>query len=147
MSVVVKDMGLNRIAQELQILGTGLANIGFQSPTNDDVIARATFNEFGTSNAPARPALRSAVDANMVEIAAGTGLQVIRLLDGETDAEGALQGMGNGMKALIERRIDQSPSWAVPNAPLTIALKGGDHPLIDTGEMRESVTVIVSTST
>ena len=30
-----------------------------------------------------------------------------------------------------------------PNAPLTIELKGSSHPLIDTGQMRQSITYVV----
>ena len=41
----------------------------------------------------------------------------------------------------IQQTIMESPHWAVPNAPLTVALKGHDHPLIDSGIMGRQIDI------
>lgn len=48
--------------------------------------------------------------------------------------------VGLKLKALITKQIQTSRTWAIPNAPATVARKTrsgkqGDHPLIDTGIM------------
>lgn len=45
------------------------------------------------------------------------------------------------VKGLILKAIDEG--YPPPNAPSTIARKGFDHPLIETGEMRDSLEVDV----
>jgi hypothetical protein len=41
--------------------------------------------------------------------------------------------------ALIKKKITRAKEWAVGNAPRTIEEKGSDSPLIDSGQMRNSI--------
>lgn len=39
----------------------------------------------------------------------------------------------------IKKRIQSSPSWAIPNSKFTIMRKGSSHPLVDNGYLLKSV--------
>lgn len=57
----------------------------------------------------------------------------------------AYKDLGFSGEAVVQRAFEQSgPGWA-PNSPMTIAMKGSDRPLIDTGELRRSVSSEVKT--
>lgn len=48
--------------------------------------------------------------------------------------------LGIFAESIVQKAFEQSgPGWK-PNAPMTIALKGSDRPLIDTAQLRKSVT-------
>ena len=62
------------------------------------------------------------------------------------DFQGSLEDMERlGLKAQNVCRkwfVNPENGWA-PNSPATIARKGSDRPLIDTGELRKSITYVV----
>lgn len=67
----------------------------------------------------------------------------------EGDREGAkrhleLAGM-EGQNSARDWFEDPRNGWA-PNSPVTIALKGSERPLVDTGELRKSITYVVKES-
>ena len=57
------------------------------------------------------------------------------------DASAAAKDIGAKSVGMIQQEIVDG-NWT-PNAPSTIAKKGSDHPLIDTGLMRQSVHYVV----
>lgn len=60
---------------------------------------------------------------------------------GESLKSAASRLVRNGKSGEVERdAIDDSRSWAEPLAPSTIARKGHDHPLVETGHMRNAVS-------
>ena len=95
---------------------------------------------------PARPVLEPAVrgDGNRQPIAAELAASVKASLVG--DKELAVKKMKRaalqGQNAARSWFTDSRNSWA-PNAPGTIARKGSDRPLIDTGAMRAAIVGIV----
>lgn len=105
-----------------------------------DMAQIAMFNELGTSTAPARPFLRMSVDENESQISAMGRAQVKKLAQGAT-AEACLKEVGAYGVKLVQEKIGNG-SFA-PNAPSTIKKKGSDHPLIDTGHMRQSVKYVI----
>lgn len=97
-----------------------------------DVAEVAIRNEFGDDNVPARPFMSQTVLNHDAEITKLVGKAV--QLDSAT---AILSLIGDGVAQLMRDEID-SGDFA-PNSPVTIARKGSDKPLIDTGTMRESV--------
>ena len=100
----------------------------------------AFWNEFGTSNAPARPFFRYTIamkspkwGSDLAKIAKETGY----------DGEKTLALMGERIKWQIVHSINiwQEP----PNAPYTIRKKGFNKPLIETSLMLRSVDYQVLT--
>lgn len=93
---------------------------------------------FGTDDIPSRPWLDVGVEQSNQEY-----LQLI--IDGVEDGLGSdqiLEQMGLVAQASVQQyMVDlQTP----PNAPSTIAAKKSSNPLIDTGELRQSVTYKVT---
>jgi len=120
------------------------------------VVEVAVYNEFGApkANIPERPFMRSTYDTKRSEWQDLTD----RLQDGiykGLTIDKALDVLGLKMQADVIARIRSSPSWAVPNAESTYLRKlnksdvsllahdvGDVKPLIDTGQMVESVTSV-----
>lgn len=105
-----------------------------------DIANIAMWNEVGTSRAPSRPFLRMSVDDNTDKISKMCQAQVKRLAQGAT-AQEILQTLGAFQKGLIQAKIGDGEFK--PNAASTIRKKKSDHPLIDTGRMRQSVSFVI----
>ena len=80
------------------------------------------------------------VDENEDKINAMCAQQVKSLCNGGS-AESVLKEVGAFGVSLVQEKIGNG-SFA-PNAPATIKAKGSDHPLIDSGRMRQSVHYVV----
>lgn len=98
----------------------------------------AFWNEFGTSRAPARPFFRNMIAAKSPE----WGKDLAKAIKAQDyDPARALALMGERIKDQLQKSI---VDFATPaNAPSTIARKGFDKPLIDTGVMQRAVDYVV----
>jgi len=105
-----------------------------------DMADIAMFNELGTSTSPPRPFLRMTVDENKDKINAFVEAETAKIADGGS-ADTALKKMGAFGVRLVQDKIGSGTFE--PNAPSTKKAKGSDHPLIDTGQMRQSVHYVV----
>lgn len=105
-----------------------------------DMALIAAYNEYGTSTTPARPFLKQTVDSNQDKIKAMCKQTVKDISDGKP-TEGCLKRLGAFGVGLVQETITNG-SFA-PNNPQTIKRKGSDKPLIDTGQMRQSVHYII----
>lgn len=101
-----------------------------------DMVDIAAFNELGTSTSPARPFLRMSIEENRDKIKAFIAKKTQEIIKGKS-ADQALQELGVFGVGLVQEKI-ASGSF-VPNAPSTLRRKSSDRPLIDTGQMRQSV--------
>lgn len=116
---------------------------GATSTGGKKIAEYALYNELGTAHIPARPFLRTTLNEHQDEWCA----MVANKLDVEAltkdGAKGVMGLVGETMQAHIKETI-QKGSWH-PNARKTIEAKmrkgkrEPDHPLIDTGQMLESV--------
>ena len=93
---------------------------------------------------PARPIIEPAIEASKDLITAKLGDAARAALDGKAaQTEQALNQAGMlGRNAAIRWFTDPRNGWA-PNSPATIEQKGSDRPLIDTAQMRRSITYVV----
>jgi len=109
-------------------------------PDGTSVPMVAAINEFGapSRNQPPRPFFR-----RMIAEKSSSWPKAIadRLKANEFDARATLEEVGQGVASQLQDSIDKLVS--PPLAPSTIARKGFDKPLIDTGQMRNSVSHIV----
>lgn len=101
----------------------------------------AAQNEFGTKFIPARPFMSTALDMNLNMINNFIARQYSLILRGKTTTDKALGLIGQMMTGLIQKRIRQIV--LPPNSPRTIAIKGSSKPLIDFGQMIQSVSYVV----
>lgn len=139
--VIDRDLGWKDIVQGYRNLHgkTIKAGVlqGAGSEKNGVPISQvATWNEYGTSRIPSRPFIAIATDESK-----GWQSEVKKQVGGITssvDVNGALNTIGEQMKKDIKNVIGDR-SKLKPNAPSTIAKKGFDAPLIDTGKLQESI--------
>lgn len=149
--VVDRDRGLKGWRDRLRTLGRREVAVGILGPKADaaeddgpkTVLFVATIHEFGAPRAkiPARSFVRAYVDENSSKIKALQSKLFVDVLAGKLTPDAALDRIGAvvaaGMQARISRGIDP------PLSPKTIARKGSSKPLINTGQLRSSITWLV----
>lgn len=127
--------------KELEQLAKMEVQVGFQADSgsyeNGATLAEvAAYNELGTSSTPARPFMRKSFENHEKELQNACD-QVNKTLAKGGTTQQALDELGAFVKGLVQEEI-VSGDFA-PNAESTIAKKGSEQPLIDTGFMRQSV--------
>ncbi len=137
MTVKDIDPGFKRITKSISKLAGMDIQVGYTDP---DLAVRAAATEFGTATQPARPFMRRAFDQRRTQ--PGFDQKIGKMIDGEGPEKTAKE-MGEVIKVAIQTQIDTAASWAAPLDESTIAQKGFDVPLVDSGAMREGVEVTV----
>lgn len=101
------------------------------------VVEKAAANEFGTARAPERSFLRSTFDENRRKYAVALHKGLTKVIDGEEDFERVFLQLGEVVVGDVQEKITSLRD--PPNADETIDFKGSDNPLIDSGQMRQSI--------
>lgn len=129
--------------------------IGFPAGKADGgIIDRAIYNEFGTKGSgvpfvrngiggfggpiPERPFMRQAFRSNKAKYGKAMKFAAPSILNGTVSMLTVLTQLGQLGALDVQDSITSLRS--PPNSELTILIKGSSNPLIDTGEMRQSVT-------
>jgi hypothetical protein len=100
---------------------------------------RAVWNEFGTSNGlPERPFMRNAIEDNKGSYRAQMAADARQILHGAMTLEIALTRLG--LKAQGDIQASIASNTPPPLKPQTIRRKGSSRTLIDSGQVRQSVT-------
>lgn len=144
MTIKDVDKGYNALFRAVGNIKNGSVDVGIfadvgakkQSP-GLTVLDVATFNEFGLG-VPERSFIRAYVDENEARIKAMIKALALLIVQGKITRDAALEKLGVKIQGEIQKRIADGIEPA--NAPATIAKKGSDKPLIDTGQLRSSVT-------
>ena len=133
------------IESDLEKLSKSHTKVGFMSGdgrddnsglTNAEV---AMFNEFGTSNAPARPFIRPTIAENKEKIFDMQEEGYSRVIQQKSTVGRELGKIGAFTQSEIQKKIREVRT--PPNAASTIKRKSpGATPLIDTGAMRQAVS-------
>ena len=133
-----------KFLEELKKLADLEVVVGFQdSQTYDDGTSLpeiAAYNEYGSSDTPARPFMRRSFERHEDELQKACD-RVNQVLAKGGTAEAALKELGVFLKGLVQEEIVDG--GFAPNAPATVKKKKSDRPLIDTGYMRQSVQFVV----
>jgi hypothetical protein len=145
MTVIDKDKGWNNIQKELQILKKGSTKVGLQSgePVEGEPMLTmaelGSIHEFGTKDGdiPARPFMSTTFDDNKKNLNNFIAALTSKVMQGNMPAKQAVALLGEWYEAKIKSKINSIRF--PPNAPTTIARKGSSKPLIDTGQMRNSI--------
>lgn len=95
-------------------------------------------HEYGTATIPSRPFLYSGISEGREEINRLNKTTLAAVQTGELSKQEALGRLGNLGVRLVQEKIRGGPF--VPLNPATISAKGSSAPLIDTGQLRASVT-------
>ena len=143
MSVEVKliDHGFdNIIRQALKLDGKGV-KVGIRrgkgSHDGTDMLDIAVYNHFGTATIPARPFVSDCAEKNAGQIQDAQKRLVYRVYQGSLSADGALAQLGAWYVNVQKGHILHG-GWT-PNAPATIKRKGSNKPLVDTGQLVNTV--------
>lgn len=142
MAVLAGGDKLSKVLADIADRMEGSVKVGFIGgatyPDGTPVAQVAFWNEYGTTTAPPRPFFRTMI-ANE---SPGWAVMMSKAAK-HFDYSGAevLKFMGLKISEQLQQSIVgwQSP----PNAPYTIAKKGFNKPLIDTGHMQNSITYVV----
>lgn len=105
----------------------------------------AIINELGTApgvepRIPARPFIGETVRRNKGKMQELASDLLHMIAKGEMSTRIALSRMGKDGADKVQATMVDSKTWAVPNAPMTVAKKKSSTPLIDTGALRQAVT-------
>lgn len=144
--ITIKDRGYARLAQRLRASGKPALTVGVHEddgaePHGQDgttVAEVAAANEFGLG-VPERSFIRSTLDENDAKY------KELERRIGKAVVLGKLESVEQGLEqlgALVVGDVQRKISSGVPpeNAPSTVAAKGSSTTLVDTGQMRASVT-------
>lgn len=145
MSVRRTGPGTARLVKALGDLDGLEARTGWFETAKDargvPVATKAVAHEFGTARIPARPFMRPTVAEKkrpwLDQLARGSKA----ILRGEATPRGVLEGVALRAAGDVAKAI-QGVS-APPLSPKTIRRKGFEKPLVDTGQMIQSVTGVV----
>jgi hypothetical protein len=141
-----RDRGWRRIKRELKLMDKSYTKVGVQQGEIhksadgelSDLVVIAAVNEIGTKRIPSRPFMRNAVDGNQMGIFKTQVEMYGDVSRGVKTVRTALATIGEFMTAKVKKEIKtlRTP----PNAPATVKRKGSDNPLIDQGQLIQSIT-------
>lgn len=134
-----------RYFKELERLSKLEVQVGFQAgektyEDGTDLVDVAAYNEYGSSDTPARPFMKQSFENHEDELQKACD-RVNQTLNKGGTAEAGLKELGVFVKGLVQEEIVDG--GFEPNAPSTIKKKGSEQPLIDTGTMRQSVNYVI----
>jgi hypothetical protein len=113
--------------------------VGFpRGKASNFVISKAIWNEFGTRRIPERPFFRNAMRKNRKKYVSLMAARAKQIVEQKETVSRAINQLG--VMAVGDVQYEIVALRHPPNAPSTIKAKGSSNPLIDTGEMRQSVT-------
>lgn len=122
-----------------------LADKGGDQTTDGGItlVELAAIHEYGSpaANIPERSFIRRTFDAEKArELAAMQGKLVGAIVEGKMSVPRALELLGQWAAAAVKKTITSGPHIPPPLKPATVAAKGSDRPLVDTGQLVNSIT-------
>lgn len=140
------EEALKKLAEQLQGATRVLAGVPKGAGTYEDGLTLATIaavNNFGSADGriPARPVLGPAIEKGAPQYQRLAEVMIPKVLSGEMTMLMLLEQMGQLAEGHIKQEITDIDS--PPNAAATIARKGSDNPLIDTGAFRQSIRYVI----
>lgn len=145
MSIRDKDRGYKELVRRVYGLKSPVIKVGVLKDDGaeeyDDglrVIQVAIWNEFGAGHVPERSFIRAWFDENQAKCRAAFKRLMTAVVAGKYTKSQALELLAQRFVGEIQKRMAQGVP--PPNAPSTIRQKGSDKPLIDTGQLRSSIS-------
>lgn len=104
----------------------------------------AAVNNFGSADGkiPPRPFLAPAIEKGAPQYRRLAEVMLPKVLSGEMEMRAMLELMGQLAEGHVKQEITDLRT--PPNAKSTIAAKGSDNPLIDTGNLRQSIRYVIA---
>jgi hypothetical protein len=156
MTITIRDKGADALLRRMrtagqnhQVLDLGVLgdDASEKHPSGPITIGElATIHELGLG-VPARPWLRGFIEANRAKIEETIRTEARHMVTRGYTREQILKRIGVWMQGAIQEWIANPGNTLAPLAPETILRKGSALPLIDTGQLRSSVTHKVRSAT
>jgi hypothetical protein len=148
--VVIKDANWKRLMRNLKHIDRARVHVGVlqnekaEGDNEDgfDLVALAATQEYGSidGHTPSRPFLRSTFRGPPQWLVLTTSKLAKPVLEGKLDIDRALGLLGAVAATKVKETITSGAGVPPPNAPSTIAKKGSDRPLVDTGRLLNSIS-------
>lgn len=168
-SLKVDRAAMDRLFQSIHTVARASAEVGYFNPTpvpepvralvnpSDStpgatkvarapltVIELAAIHEYGTAGIPSRPFMRHAMESAKPLLERVAAEELAKVADGKISPTRAMVEIGDAAAGRVLDTLETTKQWAKPNAPLTVALKGGDTPLYaGHGTLREELRFTV----
>lgn len=141
------EQAMKQLAKKLEGDARVLAGVPKGAGTYEDGLTLATIaavNNFGSADGkiPARPVLGPAIEKGSPQYLRLAEVMIPKVLSGEMTMRILLEQMGQLAEGHIKQEITDLKD--PPNASSTIAAKGSDNPLIDTGAFRQSIRYVIA---
>jgi hypothetical protein len=142
MSVRIKDNNnIPSLLSDLEKLRDIELQVGIPKDAGKEIIIRANVNEYGSAGKseiiPERSFIRATFDEERRKLDEMGDKGVMNVLAGRESPDDVLERMG---KYLVEAVKEKIRNMEPENDPDTIEQKGSSQPLIDTGDMIDSIT-------
>ena len=139
-TTTVNDQEYQRIKKEIKKFKKAYTAIGYLTGMTTLLLTKAYANEYGTSRGiPPRPFMRQTFERVKKKVQKIIAHELNRIYEGKSTAKAAISRLGEWYTGEVKRTFRTGKF--VSNDPKTVKRKkGGNTPLIDTGELRNSVT-------
>lgn len=139
------DRGWNRIKRDMRRMDGAavkigiLAEAGFHEDGSIHVAQLGSIHEFGAPRRgiPERSFLRATADAKQAELTSFKVKEMASIQRGTSNVRLSLTRLGQRFKDMVIAALNQGVP--PPNKPRTITAKGSSKPLIDTGQLKQSI--------
>ena len=148
MEVKVNSTGGKGIKSLFNRLDKGTVDVGIlasegKHQDSESTVAEIGYkHEFGLVGMPERSFIRSTINGQARDIKTVIRSQYKKVLDGSITTKEGLGILGSFTAGLIQEKFTDN-DWA-PNSEKTQAKKGSATPLIDTGQLRQSISFKVN---
>ena len=130
--------GLLKRVKKSGVVNVGIIDAGNHGDSGLTVAEVGNYNEFGTTKIPERSFMRSTIREKRKDIIKLQEKLLKKIQSGDMEVEQALGLIGSFIAGEVTQKIVSIKS--PPNHPYTIKKKGSSNPLIDTGQLKNSIT-------
>lgn len=143
--VIVIDLGYEKIVKGLR--KSRYTHVGFPRTGKTrgrasyaKVIDKAYKNEFGVGKSnPERSFLRSGIDENELRLWSSMWRSVRKITGGQSTIYNEATQLGAIVEVLLKDKVQKGGTPYVSNSRGTVRRKGRNQPLIDTGQMQDTI--------
>ena len=136
---VLEELGELEI--EIGVLGDGKGGEKYENGGGEEskvtVAQIANYHEFGKGHNPERSFIRASFDKNLDEYTRVGEKLIGQALELQVEADGVAEALGEHIVGKTQEFLTDLKS--PPLKPATIARKKSSNPLIDTGQLRDSI--------
>lgn len=131
---------LRKLKEAMEKLRAKGAHVGLPASTDGDLVMRGAVHQFGSvkQGIPARPWLDMGAKEGAPKYAKLAKNKITKVATGDLSVDAYYSLLGEIGKAEVQRYLVNGTFK--PLSPTTIKRKGSSKPLIDTGQLRNSVT-------